>query len=59
MAPTPVIRPIVAALLLGGCTATGLAVEDPHPDIQQEVWDIARASFERFESPGIPKTFEI
>ena len=53
MAFTSVIRPAVAALLLGGCTATGLAVEDPNPDIQQEVWNIASRYDTSFKAGGM------
>ena len=53
MAVTERVRVLIAAMALGGCTATGLAIEDPHPDVQQEVWNVASRYDSAFRSGGM------
>ena len=53
MALTRVLRVLLATAVLGGCTATGVAVEDPHPDVQQEIWNDASRYDTAFKAGGM------
>ena len=53
MALTPVLRVLLATSVQGGCTAAGLAVEDPHPDVQQEIWNDASRYDTAFKAGGM------
>jgi hypothetical protein len=53
MAWVRVFHILVAAAVLGACGATGVAVEDPHPDVQQEIWNDASRYDSTFKAGGM------
>jgi hypothetical protein len=44
---------LAATALLRGCATTGLAVEDPHPDVSREIWNVASRHDTAYRSGGM------